>query len=204
MHFQWFALTLLHIWYTNSASSRFFITMQWFNRFVTGKDGWGCETIQWDYSTWNPEGGRLWYVGWRVQLSRHTEVLGLVYFARLLSSEYQKDFLLYNSSFVIYAAFQALRWVLMCHTYWLCEDDCLAFKRLTCCWIFMLLEFCNAMFICCCFFFQRGYGNLISGVLWLLQICVLLKETPTGSNNAGLFSCVVPKVHINITIKELK
>lgn len=128
---------MLHIWYTNSASSRFFITMQWFNRFVTGKDGWGCETIQWDYSTWNPEGGRLWYVGWRVQLSRHTEVLGLVYFARLLSSEYQKDFLLYNSSFVIYAAFQALRWVLMCHTYWLCEDNCLAFNRLTCCWIFI-------------------------------------------------------------------
>lgn len=137
MHFQWFALTMLHIWYTNSASSRFFITMQWFNCFVTGKDGWGCETIQWDYSTWNPEGGCLWYVGWRVQLSRHTEVLGLVYFARLLSSEYQKDFLLYNSSFVIYAAFQALRWVLMCHTYWLCEDNCLAFNRLTCCWIFI-------------------------------------------------------------------
>lgn len=155
MHFQWFALTLLHIWYTNSARSRFFITMQWFNRFVTGKDGRGCETIQWDYSTWNPEGGRLWYVGWRVQLSRHTEVLGLVYFARLLSSEYQKDFLLYNSSFVIYAAFQALRWVLMCHTYWLCEDNCLAFNRLTCCWIFMLLEFCNAMFICWGFFFRE-------------------------------------------------
>lgn len=155
MHFQWFALTMLHIWYTNSASSRFFITMQWFNRFVTGKDGWGCETIQWDYSTWNPEGGCLWYVGWRVQLSRHTEVLGLVYFARLLSSEYQKDFLLYNSSFVIYAAFQALRWVLMCHTYWLCEDNCLAFNRLTCCWIFMLLEFCNAMFICWGFFFRE-------------------------------------------------
>lgn len=111
--------------------------MQWFSRFVTGEDGWGCETIQWDYSTWNPEGGRLWYVGWRVQLSRHTEVLGLVYFARLLSSEYQKDFLLYNSSFVIYAAFQALRWVLMCHTYWLCEDNCLSFNRLTCCWIFI-------------------------------------------------------------------
>lgn len=155
MHFQWFALTLLHIWYTNSARSRFFITMQWFNRFVTGKDGRGCETIQWDYSTWNPEGGCLWYVGWRVQLSRHTEVLGLVYFARLLSSEYQKDFLLYNSSFVIYAAFQALRWVLMCHTYWLCEDNCLAFNRLTCCWIFMLLEFCNAMFICWGFFFRE-------------------------------------------------
>lgn len=155
MHFQWFALTMLHIWYTNSASSRFFITMQWFNCFVTGKDGWGCETIQWDYSTWNPEGGCLWYVGWRVQLSRHTEVLGLVYFARLLSSEYQKDFLLYNSSFVIYAAFQALRWVLMCHTYWLCEDNCLAFNRLTCCWIFMLLEFCNAMFICWGFFFRE-------------------------------------------------
>lgn len=155
MHFQWFALTMLHIWYTNSASSRFFITMQWFNRFVTGKDGRGCETIQWDYSTWNPEGGCLWYVGWRVQLSRHTEVLGLVYFARLLSSEYQKDFLLYNSSFVIYAAFQALRWVLMCHTYWLCEDNCLAFNRLTCCWIFMLLEFCNAMFICWGFFFRE-------------------------------------------------
>lgn len=62
---------------------------------------------------------------------------GLVFFARLLSSEYQKDFLLYNSSFVIYAAFQALRWVLMCHTYWLCEDNCLAFNRLTCCWIFI-------------------------------------------------------------------
>lgn len=62
---------------------------------------------------------------------------GLVYFARLLSSKYQKDFLLYNSSFVIYAAFQALRWVLMCHTYWLCEDNCLAFNRLTCCWIFI-------------------------------------------------------------------
>lgn len=53
-------------------------------------------------------------------------------------------------------------------------------------------------------FFQRGYGDLVFGVLWLLQICVLLKETPTGSNNAGLFSCVVPKVDINITIKELK
>lgn len=53
-------------------------------------------------------------------------------------------------------------------------------------------------------FFQRGYGDLVSGVLWLLQICVLLKETPTGSNNAGLFSWVVPKVDINVTIKELK
>lgn len=177
MHFQWFALTLLHIWYTNSARSRFFITMQWFNRFVTGKDGRGCETIQWDYSTWNPEGGRLWYVGWRVQLSWHTEVLGLVYFARLLSSEYQKDFLLYNSSFVIYAAFQALRWVLMCHTYWLCEDNCLAFNRLTCCWIFMLLEFCNAMFICWGFFSERLWRPRFWSIMTTTNLCAPQRDT---------------------------
>lgn len=168
---------MLHIWYTDSASSRFFITMQWFNHFVTGKDGWGCETIQWDYSAWNPEGGRLWYVGWRVQLSRHTEVLGLVYFARLLSSEYHKDFLLYNSSFVIYAAFQALRWVLMCHTYWLCEDNCLAFNRLTCCWIFMLLEFCNAMFICWGFFSERLWRPRFWSIMTTTNLCAPQRDT---------------------------
>lgn len=80
---------------------------------------------------------------------------GSCLFCKIVIFWYQKDFLLHNSSFVIYAAFQAMRLVLMCHTYWLCEDNCLAFNRLTCCWIFMLLEFCNAMFICWVFFFRE-------------------------------------------------
>lgn len=102
---------------------------------------------------------------------------GLVFFARLLSSEYQKDFLLYNSSFVIYAAFQALRWVLMCHTYWLCEDNCLAFNRLTCCWIFMLLEFCNAMFICWGFFSERLWRPRFWSIMTTTNLCAPQRDT---------------------------
>lgn len=102
---------------------------------------------------------------------------GLVYFARLLSSEYHKDFLLYNSSFVIYPAFQALRWVLMCHTYWLCEDNCLAFNRLTCCWIFMLLEFCNAMFICWGFFSERLWRPRFWSIMTTTNLCAPQRDT---------------------------